>query len=198
MAVDSYQWQLFFLAPAMARVKNIGGGPGDEDPRSPPLLPTKVKGKAKKVAMKKRKYADADTKRAAVVAATIERVERGGARSGVVIADQLSPAQRAAIEQVECHHGSPAGTVMLEGRRVALEETQPQGEPQQQIEQAREGEPVEETEQAPQLHCSSRTHTQVTPRPETQRRGSRPPPRPQGPPLVTHLDLRAATTKQVQ
>ena len=38
----------------------------------------------------------------------------------------------------------------------------------------------------------------MTPRPETQRRGSRSPPRPQGPPLVTHLDLRAATAKQVQ
>ena len=38
---------------------------------------------------------------------------------------------------------------MLEGRRVALQETQPQGEPQQQTEQAQEGEPTEETEQAP-------------------------------------------------
>ena len=33
---------------------------------------------------------------------------------------------------------------------------------------------------------------------DTQRRGSRPPPRPQGLPLVTHLDLRATTAKQVQ
>ena len=39
--------------------------------------------------------------------------------------DQLSPAQRAAIEQVERRHGSPVGTVMLEGCHVALEETQP-------------------------------------------------------------------------
>ena len=38
----------------------------------------------------------------------------------------------------------------------------------------------------------------MTPRPETQRRGSHPPPRPPGPPLVTHLDLRATTAKQVQ
>ena len=37
----------------------------------------------------------------------------------------------------------------------------------------------------------------MTPRPETQRRGSRPPPRPQGLPPETHLDLRAATAKQV-
>ena len=68
----------------MARVKNVGGGPGDEDPRPPPLLPTDAKGKAtKKLATKKRKYPDADTARAAAVAAAIERVEVGGARSGV-------------------------------------------------------------------------------------------------------------------
>ena len=85
---------------------------------------------------------------------------------------------------------------MLKGRCVALEEAQPQGETQP-AEQTQEGEQVEETEQAPQLHHSSRTSTQVTPRLETQRRGSRLPPRPQGPPLVTHLDLRAATVKQV-
>ena len=72
---------------------------------------------------KKQKYADADTARAVVVVAAVERVERGGARSGVQITDQLSPAQRAAIEQVERSHGSLAGTIMLEGRRVVLEET---------------------------------------------------------------------------
>ena len=83
----------------MACVKNAGGGPGDEDPRPSPRLPTDVKGKAtKKLATKKRKYADADTHRVAAVAATIDRAERGGARSGVQIAYQLSPAQRAAIE----------------------------------------------------------------------------------------------------
>ena len=71
----------------MAHVKNAEGGPGDEDPRPPPHLPTNVKGKAtKKITSKKQKYADADTVRAAAVAATTERVERGGARSGVHIA----------------------------------------------------------------------------------------------------------------
>ena len=109
----------------MARVKNVGGGPGDEDLRPPPHLPVEVKVKAKKLTTKKRKFVDADTERAAVVAATIEHVERGGARSGVRIVEQLSPAQRATVEQVERHHGSPAGTVMLEGRRVTLEESQP-------------------------------------------------------------------------
>ena len=75
----------------MTRVKNVRGGPGDEDLRPPPLLPTEVKGKAKKLTTKKRKFVDADTERAAVVAAVIERTERGGACSGVRIADQLSP-----------------------------------------------------------------------------------------------------------
>ena len=71
----------------MAHVKNVGGGPGDEDPRPLPRQPTDAKGKAtKKLATKKRKYPDADIARAAA-----ERAERGGARSGVVIADQLSP-----------------------------------------------------------------------------------------------------------
>ena len=47
-------------------------------------MPTDVKGKAmKKITSKKRKYADADTARAAAVAAAVERAERGGARSGV-------------------------------------------------------------------------------------------------------------------
>ena len=77
----------------MAHVKNARGGPGDEDPRPPPRLPTDVKGKAtKKITSKKQKYADADAARAAAVAAAAERVERGGARSRVQIVDQLSPA----------------------------------------------------------------------------------------------------------
>ena len=77
----------------MARVKNAGGGPCDEDPRPSPRLPTDVKGKAtKKLATKKRKYADADTERAAAVVAAANHAERGGARSGVQITDQLSPA----------------------------------------------------------------------------------------------------------
>ena len=68
----------------MARVKNVGGGPGDEDPRPPPRVPSDVKGKAtKKITLKKWKFVDADTARAAVVAAAAERAERGGARSGV-------------------------------------------------------------------------------------------------------------------
>ena len=70
----------------MVRVKNVGGSLGDEDPRRLPRLPADPKGKAmKKLATKKRKYPDADTTRAAAVAEAIERAERGGARSGVVM-----------------------------------------------------------------------------------------------------------------
>ena len=79
-------------------------------------MPVDPKGKAtKKTATKKCKYPDAETARAAVVAEAIERAERGGARSGIVIADQLSPSTRAALEQVERHHGGLAGTVMVVG-----------------------------------------------------------------------------------
>ena len=96
-----------------------------------------------------------ETERAAAVAAATERVERGGARSGVHIKDQLSPAQRAAIERVESLHGSRAGTIMLRGWSVALEESQPQGETIEQptqlaelSEDTQQAEQTEETEQA--------------------------------------------------
>ena len=83
----------------MVHVKNVGGGPGDENSRHPPRLPTDPKGKVtKKLATKKRKYPDADTARAATVEAAADHAERGGACSGVVIADQLSPSTRAALE----------------------------------------------------------------------------------------------------
>ena len=109
----------------MVRVKNVGGGPGDEDPRRLPRLPADLKGKAtKKTVTKKRKYLDAETARAVAVAEAIERAERGGARSGVVIVDQLPPATRDALEQVERRHGGPAGTLMVGGWRVAIDESQ--------------------------------------------------------------------------
>ena len=115
----------------MAHVKNVGIGPSDEDPRPPPRQPIDAKGKAmRKLATKKQKYPDADTARAATVAEAAERVERGGARSGVVIVDQLSPSTRAALEQVEHRHGGPAGTIMVGGRCVAIDESQSQGESQ--------------------------------------------------------------------
>ena len=114
----------------MAHVKNAGGGPGDEDPRHPPRLLIDPKGKAtKKLAIRKHKYPDVDIARAAVVAEAVEHAERGGAHSGVVIADQqLPPATIEALEQVERRHGGPAGTLMIGGRRVAINESRPQGE----------------------------------------------------------------------
>ena len=76
----------------MARTKNIGGGPGDDDRRPLPRLPVGTKGKAtKQVTSKKSKYPDAEIARAAIVAEAAEHAERGEARSGVVIADHLAP-----------------------------------------------------------------------------------------------------------
>ena len=56
--------------------------------------------------------------------ATAEHVERGGSGGGIRLGDQLSPAQRAAIERIETSFGSPPRTIKLGGRRVSLEESQ--------------------------------------------------------------------------
>ena len=115
----------------MARTKNVGGGPGDDDRRPPPRLPADPKGKAtKKIASKKRKYPDAEIARAVAVAEATERAERGGARSGVVIADPPS-SSRAMIERVERLLGSPPGTITVEGGHYTIDEGQPQGATQQ-------------------------------------------------------------------
>ena len=83
----------------MAHMKNVGGGPGDEDRRPPPRQSADPKGKAtKKLATRKRKYPDAETARAATVAEAVERAKRGGAHSRVPIADQLSLEARATLE----------------------------------------------------------------------------------------------------
>ena len=51
-------------------------------------MPVGTKGKAtKQVTSKKCKYPDAEIARAAAIVEATERAERGGARSGVVIAD---------------------------------------------------------------------------------------------------------------
>ena len=107
------------MSDQMARTKNVGGGPGDVDrrPRPLPRLPTDLKGKAtKKVASRKRKYLDAETARAAAVAEAAERAERGGARSGVVIADPpVSSDARTVTARVQRLLGSPPGTVTVAG-----------------------------------------------------------------------------------
>ena len=123
---------MFFSAPSDGLCQECRRRSGDEDPRPPPRQPTDAKGKVtKKLATEKCKYPDADTTRAAAVAEATEHAERGGAQSGVVIADQLSLAQRVAVQEVEHRHGGPAGIAMVGGRRVAIDESQPQGEPQQ-------------------------------------------------------------------
>ena len=66
--------------------------------------------------------------RAAAVAEAAEHAERGGARSGVVIADHLSPEAQGRLEHIERLHGGPPGTIMMQGRRLAIEEPQPRGE----------------------------------------------------------------------
>ena len=120
----------------MARTKNVGGGPGDEDRRPPPRQPIDPKGKArKKTASKKRKYLDAETARVATVAEAAEDAERGGTRSGVVIADHLSPEAQGRLEHIEHLHGGPPRTLMIGGRRVVIDEPQPQGESQQEPQQ---------------------------------------------------------------
>ena len=74
------------------------------------------------------------------MAAAAEHAERGGRGSGVHIGDQLSPAQRAIVEEFKASHGSPRGTIMLGGQRVSLEDA-PEGTHVEEID------PQEETEQ---------------------------------------------------
>ena len=125
----------------MARCKNVGGGPGDDE-RHPPHLTEqeKAKGPKKMVTKKKCKHCDIEAERVAAVAAAAEHAERGGRGSGVHIGDQLSPAQRAIVEEFEARHGSPRGTIMLGGQHVSLEDAPV-------VTWVEEIEPEEETEQ---------------------------------------------------
>ena len=107
----------------MARTKNVGGGPGDDDQRPPPRQPAGPKGKATKlVTSKKRKYPNIEIARAAAVAEATERAERGGAHSGVVIADHLAPDAQGRLREIERLHGSSSGTVMMAGHHLAIKE----------------------------------------------------------------------------
>ena len=86
-------------------------------------MPADPKGKAiKKTATMKRKYPDVETAIAAAVAEAAERAERGGAHSGVVIADHLAPDAQGRLREIERLHGSPPRIVMMAGRRLAIEE----------------------------------------------------------------------------
>ena len=103
------------------------------------------------------KRGDIETERVVVVAITAQHAERGGRGSGIHIGDQLSPAQRTVVEQLEASLGSPPGTILLGGWRVSLkgapegarvEEIKPQEETEQHQEQAEHPEQAEQTEQA--------------------------------------------------
>ena len=124
----------------MARCKNVEGGPNDDE-RPPPRLIELEKGKGPKktTTKKKHKRGDIEVERVAAVPTAVVRAESGGRGSGIRIDDQLSPAQRTVVEQLEASLGSPRGTIMLGGQRVSLEDA-PEGA------QVEEIEPQEDTE----------------------------------------------------
>ena len=68
----------------MARCRNVGGGPGDDESRLPCLIEQeKGKGPKKTITKKKYKRGDTEAERAAAVAVAIECAERGGRDSGI-------------------------------------------------------------------------------------------------------------------
>jgi cell division septum initiation protein DivIVA len=135
----------------MVRCKNASGAPsdGDESPRMTEV----ARGKRKKIAAKKRKRTLTEAELAQAVADAADLAERGGRGSGIHIGEHR---------------------FYLEGRQLGTEATEETED--QPIEQ-----PIEETEeqtvQTPPRRRSGRTRAQVTPRPEGQRCGGRPPPK---------------------
>jgi hypothetical protein len=160
----------------MVCCKNAGGGPSDRD-ESPPRVTEVAHGKRKKIAVKKRNRTPTEAEIAQAVTDAEERAERGGRGSGIHIGEHR---------------------FHLEGRQLGTEATEGTEDPpaEQPIENTEETE--EQTAQTPPRRRSGRTRAQVTPRPEGQHRGGRPPPRARGHPLVEHFDLRGATARQVQ
>lgn len=189
------------------RCKNVRGGPGDDDSdrRHPPPA-SKDKGKTKEVAVKKRKRLSAEQERLLAIADASALAARGG-RSDSLRIQEPDPASAARALRTPVL-GDPPGTVMIAGWRVRFEDLPPMptqsdapeaGGLDDQPEDA-DDQPDDTVEQpeSPPRRRSTRSHSPVTPRAETQRRGGREPPRPRGPPLVIHLDLRAATAHRVQ
>jgi hypothetical protein len=166
----------------MVRCKNAGGAPSDGDD-SPPRRTKVAHGKRVKIAAKKRKRTLTEVEIAQAVADAADAAERGGRSSGIRIGES-----RFHLE------GRQLGTEATEETVEATEETveapveQPTQDPQ---------ETEEQTVQTPQRYRSGCTRAQVTPRPEGQRRGGRPPPRARGHPPVEHFDLRGAIARQV-
>jgi hypothetical protein len=157
----------------MVRCKNAGGAPSDGD-ESPPRLTEVAHGKRKKTSAKKRKRTLTEVEIAQAVADAAELAERGGRSSAIRIGERR---------------------FHLEGRQLgteAIEETEdvPAEQPTEDPEETEE-----QTVQTPLRRHSGRTRAQVTPRPEGQCRGDRPPPRARGHPPVEHFDLRGATAR---
>jgi hypothetical protein len=161
----------------MVRCKNAGGAPSDGDD-SPPRRTEVARGKRVKIAAKKRKR---NLTEAEIAQAVVDATERGGKSSGIRIGES-----RFHLE------GRQLGTKATEEIVEAPEETM-DAPTEQPIEDPHETE--EQIAQTPQRRRSGRTRAQVTPRPEGQRRGGRPPPRARGHPPVEHFDLRGATTR---
>jgi hypothetical protein len=159
----------------MVRCKNAGGAPSDED-GSPPRRTEVARGKRVKIAAKKRKRTLTEAEIAQAVADAVEAAERGGRSSGIRIGES-----RFHLE------GRQLGTEAIEETVEATEETvdAPTEQPIEDPEETKE-----QTIQTPQRRCSGRTQAQVTPRPEGQRRGGRPPPRARGHPLLSTLTSR--------
>jgi hypothetical protein len=156
----------------MVRCKNVGGAPSDGD-ESPRLIEV-ARGKRKKTMARKKKRTLTDAEIAQAVADAPEMAERGGRSSGTHIGEHR---------------------FHLEGRQLGIEATEgtedmPVDSPTEDPEETEE-QPV----QTPPRRRSGRTRAQVTPRPEGQRRGGRPPPKARGHPPIEHSDLRGATAR---
>jgi hypothetical protein len=157
----------------MVRCKNARGAPSDGD-ESHPRRTEVARGKRVKIAAKKRKRTLTEAEVAQAVADAAEAAERDGRSSGIRIGES-----RFHLE------GQHLGTEAIE-ETVDAPAEQPTEDPE---------ETEEQTVHSPQCRRSGRTRAQVTPRPEGQRRGGRPPPRARGHPPVEHFDLRGATTR---
>jgi hypothetical protein len=157
----------------MVRCKNAGGAPSDGD-ESPPRRTEVARGKRVKIAAKKRKRTLIEAEVAQAVVDATEVAERGDRSSGIGIGERR---------------------FHLEGRQLGTEATEEtmDAPAEQPTEDPKETE--EQSVHSPQRHRSGHTRAQVTPRPEGQRRGGRPPPRARGHPLVEYFDLRGATTR---
>jgi hypothetical protein len=155
------------------------GAPSDGN-ESPPRLSEVAHGKRIKIMARRKKKTLTNSEIAQAVADAAEQAERGGRSSGIRIGERRFhlKGRQLGTEATEATEGTK--DMLVDPPAEAPEETE------------------EQSAQTPPCRRSTRTRAQVTPRPEGQRRGGRPPPRARGSPLVEHFDLRGATARQVQ